>query len=81
MSVCYISRNWAGKPLIDIATVVNLIGSTTTSKGLKVKCVVDDNSYETSIKVSDDQFVSIDMERVGPNLSWNYIIRGFKKYI
>ena len=78
---CYISRNWAGKPLIDIATVVNLIGSTTTSKGLKVKCVVDDNSYETSIKVSDDKFVSIDMERVGPNSSWNYIIRGFKKYI
>ena len=29
---CYISKTWAGKPLIDVVTVVKLIGSTTTSK-------------------------------------------------
>jgi hypothetical protein len=31
---CYISKNWRGKPLIDIDTVINLIGDTTTEKGL-----------------------------------------------
>ena len=35
---CYISKNWQGKPLIDIETVVQLISSTTTEKGLKVVC-------------------------------------------
>ena len=40
---CYISKSWEGKPLIDIPTVVNLIGGTTTTEGLVVKCVVDSN--------------------------------------
>jgi hypothetical protein len=32
----FISHNWHGKPLIDYATIINLITSTTTSTGLKV---------------------------------------------
>ena len=44
---CYISKNWQGQPLIDIETIVSLIGSTTTKKGLKVICKVDNNTYET----------------------------------
>ena len=38
---CFISKNWAGQPLIDIETVIDLIGSTTTKQGLKVKCILD----------------------------------------
>ncbi len=75
---CYITKNWAGKPLIDINTIVNLISSTTTQKGLQVKCVVDTNTYQTGLKADDDMMSKIDIERVGPNESWNYIIRGFK---
>lgn len=75
---CYITKNWAGKPLIDINTIVNLISSTTTEKGLEVKCVVDTNTYQTGLKADDAMMGKIDMEKVGPNESWNYIIRGFK---
>ena len=75
----YISKNWEGKPLIDIITVVKLIGSTSTRKGLRVACAVDDRIYHTGIKVDDDQLNSIDIEFLGPNKGWNYIIRGFKK--
>ena len=75
---CYISKNWAGKPLIDIKTIVNYISNTTTPNGLTVKCVVDYNQYETSIKISDDQIETIDIERVGPYGDYTYIIRGFK---
>lgn len=75
---CYITKNWAGKPLIDINTIVNLISSTTTSKGLVVKCVVDTNVYPTGIKADEDMMAKIDIQKVGPNESWNYIIRGFK---
>jgi hypothetical protein len=33
---CYISNHWRGQPLISIETVVDLIGSTTTTSGLKL---------------------------------------------
>lgn len=75
---CYITKNWAGKPLVDINTIVNLISSTTTEKGLKVKCVVDTNTYQTGLKADDEMMGKIDIETVGPNESWNYIIRGLK---
>lgn len=75
---CYISKSWEGKPLIDIVTVVKLITSTTTQKGLTVKCSVDNNIYETGIKVDDRELDNIEIEFLGPNKGWNYIIRGFK---
>ena len=75
-----ISKNWAGKPLISVETIVSLIGSTTTKTGLKVICKVDKNHYETGLKVSDADFDNIDIEylNVGTSNKWNYIIRGFK---
>ena len=75
---CYITKNWQGKPLVDIPTVVNLIKSTTTSAGLTVDCVVDRNIYRTGIKVTQDAFDSIDIEYIGPHHGRAYIIRGFK---
>lgn len=75
----YISKNWAGKPLISIETVIELIGSTTTKTGLKVICKEDKNIYEAGIKVGDEELDSIDIKYCGPNKKWNYIIRGFKK--
>lgn len=75
---CYITANWAGKPLVDIQTVVHLIGSTTTSTGLKVTCKLDERSYQTGIKVSDVDFDKIDIEILPLNQGWNYIIKGFK---
>jgi hypothetical protein len=37
----FISQNWRGKPLLTHATIVNLIGATTTSTGLRVRCMLD----------------------------------------
>ena len=75
---CYISKNWAAQPLIDIQTVIDLIGSTTTEQGLKVKCVLDERDYPTGIKVQDEDYERIDIERIDPMPDWNYIIRGYK---
>lgn len=75
---CYISKNWQGKPLIDIETVVKVIGSTTTKAGLKVKCVVDEHKYPTGRKVADEELAAIDITQFGDNTGWNYIIKGFK---
>lgn len=72
---CYISKNWQGQPLIDIETVVNLISSTTTKTGLEVVCKVDQNTYETGLKITKEQKETINIIFVGPNEKWNYIIR------
>ena len=74
---CYITKNWQGKPLIDIETTVNLIGSTTTTTGLKVICQVDDRHYDIAVKIPAQDLNNIDITRIGPNESWNYIIKGF----
>jgi hypothetical protein len=71
---CYISKNWNGKPLVDIQTAVDLIGSTTTTTGLKVICVRDDTEYELAKKVSDKEFISINSTKIPPYCSWNYRI-------
>ena len=71
---CYISKNWQGKPLISIEAAINLIGSTTTSTGLKVICQRDNKVYELAKTVSEEEFESIKIERIKPFEDWNYII-------
>jgi hypothetical protein len=71
---CYITQNWQGKPLVDVQTAVDLIGTTQTTTGLKVICVRDDTNYELAQKVSDEEFASINLEKIAPFESWNYKI-------
>ena len=71
---CYISANWQGKPLIDIKTIVELIGSTTTLTGLKVICQADERECKLSQKVSEAQLKSINLIKIQPFENWNYII-------
>ena len=71
---CYVSKNWQGKPLVDVQTAVNLIGSTQTNTGLKVICVRDDTEYLLAKKVSDEDFKSISISKILPFEVWNYKI-------
>ena len=71
---CYITKNWQGKPLIDVQTAINLIGSTCTTTGLEVVCVRDDTEYKLAKKVSDDDFKSIAINKEPPFENWNYRI-------
>jgi len=69
---CYISKNWQGKPLINVQTAVELIGSTQTTTGLKVICVHDDTEYKLARKVSDEQLEAMSLVLIPPFESWNY---------
>jgi hypothetical protein len=71
---CYITKNWQGKPLVDVQTAVDLIGSTRTTTGLEVICVRDDTEYELAKKVSDKDYESINIVRIAPFELWNYKI-------
>lgn len=70
----YIAQNWRGKPLLSYEIIVNLIGSTTTTKGLKVSCELNKNKYEIGIKVTDKEMKSINIKRDDFHGEWNYII-------
>ena len=74
-----ITQNWRGRPLISLETVVNLIGSTKTETGLKVKCNIDSAQYPIGLKISNEQMEQL---RVHPNDfhgEWNYTITPRKR--
>lgn len=70
----FISLNWKGKPLINFETVVNLIGGTRTSTGLKVKAVLDTNQYETGVEISKEDIDQLRLKRHKVHPDWNYTL-------
>lgn len=70
----YISKNWRGKPLITRETVVNLIDGTTTTKGLEIRAVLDENVYAKGIKVTDEEMARLNLVRADFLGEWNYKI-------
>jgi hypothetical protein len=70
----FISMNWRGKPLVDYETIVNLIRNTETREGLKVKCCLDRNKYETGLKVDKTDYESINIKYDKFQGIWNYTI-------
>jgi transposase len=71
----FISQNWQGRPLLTHATIVNLIANTTTSTGLKVRCVLDRKRYPKSLTISDKQMTQIRLVPDAFHGNWNYTIR------
>jgi hypothetical protein len=69
---CHISANWRGRPLISRQVVVNLIGSTTTREGLRIKAGLDENAYAKGIKVSDEELATLAIVRDAFHGEWNY---------
>ena len=71
---CHITENWRGRPLVSRAVIVNLIGNTKTKTGLRIKAELDTNSYQTGIKVSDEELAAIKIKRHKFHGEWNYTI-------
>jgi len=69
-----ITKNWRGRPLSSRKVVVNLIGSTTTESGLKVRAALDENVYPLKQKVSDEEMAAIKINREDFHGEWNYSI-------
>lgn len=61
--------------MADIQTAVNLIGSISTEKGLKVICKADYNNYELAKQVPDDEYQAIPITRIMSFGDWNYVIK------
>lgn len=72
---CHITQNWRGRPLTSLQVVINLIRNTTTKLGLEVDARLDENRYKTGIKVTDQEFNAIAIERNSFRGEWNYVIK------
>jgi transposase len=70
----YISRNWRGQPLVSRKAVVELIGATTSTAGLKVYARLDEATYPRKIKVSDAELAAVNLTRDEFHGEWNYTI-------
>ena len=70
----FISLNWRGKPLLNLETIVNLIGGTRTRSGLKVQAILDTNPYPTGVEISDDEIDKLRIKRHAKLPAWNYTL-------
>ena len=70
----FISKNWRGRPLVSLALIVNLIGSTTIGNGNKIDCIIDKQEYERGIEITDEEFDAIKLKPHEFHGEWNYTI-------
>src|SRR3984885_14337413 len=71
----FISSNWRGEPLRDYETIVRLIATTTTAKGLTVTCRLDRHRYPVGRKVTNHEIATVNLTPDAFHGEWNYLIR------
>lgn len=71
----HIAMNWRGKPLVSLATIVSLIGSTTTTEGLRVRSEIDHGTYPKGTVITKEQMAEVNLKRHSFHGDWNYTIR------
>ena len=71
----HIAMNWRGTPLVDLATIVSLIGSTRSRSGLHVRAELDRGHYPAGVTVTDAQMATVELTRHRFHGDWNYTVR------
>ncbi len=72
---CHITKNWRGRPLRTFATIVELIGHTTTAAGLRVKAKLDKRRYPTGGVVTRAEMQALALHPHPFHGDWNYELR------
>jgi len=71
---CHITQNWRGRPLTDYAVIVQLIGNTRTTAGLKICSELDDHVYPLKETVTAEQLAQVRLTPAPFHGEWNYAI-------
>jgi hypothetical protein len=66
--------NWRGSPLVSLATIVSLIGSTHSRAGLRVRSELDRGRYPDGVTVTEAQMATVHLKRHDFHGEWNYTI-------
>ena len=69
-----ITMNQRGRPLTDIATIIELIASTPTQAGLTVQAAYDPGWYQRGIKITNTQMEQLPLRPHNWHGEWNYTI-------
>jgi hypothetical protein len=69
---CHITQNWRGRPLRTFETIVDLIGNTRTSAGLRVKAKLDTRNYPTGVTVTNIEMNNLSLRSDRFHGDWNY---------
>jgi len=75
----FITQNWRGRPLVSHQAVVNLIAATTTKTGLIVKAALDKHTYDTAVKVTDEELAKLRLTPHPFHGEWNYTLSPRRK--
>src|SRR5436190_18841241 len=67
----HIAMNWRGKPLVNLATIVSLIGSTHSRSGLRVRSEVDRGRCPGGVSVTDARMATVRLKRHQFHGEWN----------
>jgi len=70
----FITQNWRGRPLVSHETIINLIGSTTTATGLRIKARLNTRSYPPGVKVSPKELAKVNLKPAVFQGKWNYSV-------
>jgi hypothetical protein len=67
---CHITQNWRGRPLVSYTAIVQLIGKTTTRAGLQVRAELDEHTYVTKEKVTQEQLARVRLKPAAFRGEW-----------
>lgn len=70
----HISMNWRGRPLTSYETIVQLIANTSTREGLTLGASLDERLYQTGVKVTDEELMTVCHFPHQWHGEWNYTI-------
>jgi len=70
-----LSKNWAGRPLDCLETILNYARTTTTTTGLRVKAHLVRRRYKKGVKITDDQMRDLALCKDDTLPRWNYTIQ------
>ena len=71
---CHITQNWRGRPLTDYAAIVQLIGNTRTTAGLKICSELDEHVYPLKETVTAEQLAHVQLTPAAFHGEWNYMV-------
>ena len=69
------ARNCRGRPLTTFEAIVALIGSTRTTKGLRVKARLDQRKYPIGIDIPNNAMNDLSLHPNEFHGEWNYELR------
>ena len=70
----FISVHWKGEPLVSYETIINLISTTTTKTGLRLRAKLDPRLYQSGLAISDDDMKRLRLRPHRFHPEWNYTI-------